>query len=56
MDRNTISYEVNNKICEAYDCFAEATTSIRVKIGHKRTMMLDVCKDCVSKFREDQEL
>lgn len=53
MSQNTISCEVNKRICQAFGCFAEATTEIEVKIGHEKTMTLDLCNDCISKFRED---
>jgi hypothetical protein len=47
-----MSAEVNKKLCEAFDCAEEATVKIEVQVGHKGTLSLDLCKKCVSKFKE----
>lgn len=44
----------DSRICEAVGCFAQATTTIEVKAGHQRTISLSLCKDCVSRFRDEQ--
>lgn len=43
----------NVRICEAVDCFAEATNTIEVKAGNYRTISLSLCNICVSKFVGD---
>ena len=50
MSENTISSEIYNVICEAYGCYAKATTEISVKVGELGTISLRVCKDCENKF------
>mgnify|MGYP007135461688 CR=1 FL=1 len=45
----------DSRICEAVGCFAQATTTIEVKAGHQRTISLSLCKDCVSRFRDEAQ-
>jgi hypothetical protein len=52
MSENTISSEIYNVICEAYGCYAKATTEISVKVGQQGTISLQLCKDCVNKFTD----
>lgn len=53
MSQNTMSSEVNKKICEALTCFAEATINIEVKVGQRRKITLELCKDCVKQFQHN---
>ena len=41
------------EMCEALDCFSQATAQIEVRVGQLGTISLSLCKDCVSKFRDD---
>jgi hypothetical protein len=50
MSQNTISCKVNKNICEAFGCYATATTEIEVKVGNKGTISLHLCNNCVNKF------
>jgi hypothetical protein len=50
MSENIIPTEIYNVICEAYGCYAKATTEISVKVGELGTISLRVCKDCENKF------
>jgi hypothetical protein len=43
----------NRKECDAFNCFAEATTTIEVKAGDNRTIPLSLCNNCVKKFVAD---
>ncbi len=43
----------DSRICEAVGCFAQATTTIEVKAGHQKRISLSLCKECVSKFRDE---
>jgi hypothetical protein len=52
MSHSTISSEVNNSVCEAYGCYAKATTEISVKVGELGTISLLLCKECVNRFTE----
>jgi hypothetical protein len=52
MSHSTLSSEVNNSICEAYGCYAKATTEISVNVGELGTISLLLCKDCVNRFTE----
>ena len=55
MSQSTISSEVNKKICEAFGCFAEATTNIEVKVGQLGTIVLHLCNVCVSRFQDNND-
>jgi hypothetical protein len=51
MDQNiVIQSQPNTQICEAVQCFAQATEKIQVKVGEKRTICLYLCSRCVGKF------
>jgi hypothetical protein len=45
-----IPLEVNNGICEAAGCFLPAEVQLKVKVGQLGTILLSLCKNCVSKF------
>lgn len=44
--------KVNNCICEAVGCNAEATTEIQVHIGRSRWIILSLCNNCINKFSD----
>lgn len=43
------------QVCEATDCFEQATDTIMVKVGNLGAISLLLCRDCVAKFREVQQ-
>jgi hypothetical protein len=43
----------NANVCEAMNCFAEATIQIEVRVGQLGTITLSLCKNCVNKFTGD---
>jgi hypothetical protein len=51
MNREVLHLQVNNVICEGYDCFNKANTKINVKVGQLGTILLDLCTDCVKKLK-----
>ncbi len=53
MNQRTIAPEVNNHICEAVDCFSQATVQMEVKVGQQGRITISLCEKCVSKFVED---
>jgi uncharacterized protein YlaI len=42
--------ELNIQICDAFDCYDEATEIIEVKSGDNQKIKLYVCQKCVAKF------
>jgi hypothetical protein len=42
----------NNVICEAVGCFKKATSQIVVKVGVRREIELNLCKNCIDKFED----
>jgi hypothetical protein len=44
--------QINNGICEAVNCLTQAEVQIKVKVGQQGTILLSLCKNCVSKFEE----
>ena len=52
MSKNTISSEIYNVMCEAYGCYASATTKIELKVGKQGKISLLLCKQCINKFRD----
>jgi hypothetical protein len=46
-----IRSEDNKSICDGLGCFSEATTRIEEVVGDS-IIALDLCDDCVIKFRE----
>jgi hypothetical protein len=49
--KHVINEDDNNvRICEAVDCFADATNTIEVEAGNHRTISLSLCNICVNKF------
>jgi hypothetical protein len=41
----------DNVICEAAGCFEKATIDIEVRVGQGEKITLNLCKDCVKKFK-----
>jgi hypothetical protein len=60
MSQSTIHSEINKVICEAVNCYAQATTNIKVKLGNSasagRTIVLNLCNNCVKKFQEEEDI
>jgi hypothetical protein len=52
MSPNTIS-RANKNIYEAFACFAEATKQVEVQVGKQGKISLQLCDNCIVKFRED---
>jgi hypothetical protein len=50
MNQCKIPQEVNNDICEAAGCFSPTEVQLKVKVGQLGTILLSLCKNCVSKF------
>jgi hypothetical protein len=53
MSQSTMSSEVNKRVCEVFGCFAEATINIKVEVGQRRKITLELCKDCVKQFQDN---
>lgn len=51
MIQSTLYGELNNSLCEAVGCVAEATITIEVKAG-QRIIPLHLCTKCVQKFED----
>jgi uncharacterized protein YlaI len=47
---NKIDKEVNKQICEAIDCFNEATLEVKIDVGKFGKISLFLCKNCIPKF------
>jgi hypothetical protein len=45
---------LDEDVCEAVGCLANATIWITVKVGQHRTISLHLCKDCVYKFEVEE--
>jgi hypothetical protein len=52
MSKDIISSKVNEVLCEALDCFEEASVEIEVPMGHSGTLSLNLCNKCVPKFQD----
>jgi hypothetical protein len=52
MNHHKVPEEVNNPICEAVNCIIPAEVQIKVKVGQQGTILLSLCKNCVSKFED----
>jgi hypothetical protein len=42
----------NKNICDGLGCFSEATNTIEEEVGDIGMIRLELCDDCVIKFRE----
>ena len=47
---NIIDIQDNKQICEALDCFEQATIEIKINAGKFGKIPLFLCKKCISKF------
>jgi hypothetical protein len=54
MSDNNIGPTDNKNICNGLQCFNEATTQIDEEIGDMDRIVLQLCDDCVLKFREHE--
>jgi hypothetical protein len=52
MDHNNIGSGTNKSICDGFGCFSEATGSIEEEVDGIGMIKLELCDDCVVKFRE----
>jgi hypothetical protein len=50
MNRYMITSEDSAGICEAVNCFSQATVQVEVDVGHLGRITLSLCENCVSKF------
>jgi hypothetical protein len=50
------SSQIDKNLCEAYGCYKEATTQISVGVGELGTFELNLCKSCVPRFTDENEL
>ena len=50
MNDNNISLATNKQICEAIDCFKNATDEISLNVGKFGKISLFLCKECLPKF------
>ena len=50
MNNNIIALATNKQICEAIDCFKNATDEIKLDVGKFGTISLFLCKECIPKF------
>jgi hypothetical protein len=53
MNHCTTTPEVNNGICEAANCFLQATVQVDVKVGQLGRITVSLCENCVFKFVGD---
>jgi hypothetical protein len=53
MNRCMITSENNVGICEAVNCFSQATVQIEVNVGELGRLTLSLCEHCVGKFVGD---
>ena len=56
MVKQIIDTRLNNDLCEAAGCFADATTEIHVKVGDLGTIPLMLCESCVTKFDDNDSV
>jgi hypothetical protein len=47
--------ELNKAICEAVNCISPAEVQIEVKVGHRGSISLALCNECVRKFSGENE-
>lgn len=52
MDHNDIGSGTNKSICDGFGCFSEATNKIEEEDGDIGMIILELCDNCVAKFRE----
>jgi hypothetical protein len=52
MDHNNIGPGNNKSICDGFGCLSEATSSIEEEVDGIGMIKLELCDDCIVKFRE----
>lgn len=55
MNNNSTAKEPNKNICDASDCLARATESIKLNAGKFGIITLKVCKECSKLFNNRKE-
>lgn len=50
--QDNISLIGNKSVCDGLGCFNEATNKIEEEVGDIGMIILDLCDDCIIKFRE----
>jgi hypothetical protein len=50
--QNNIQSKEDKNICDGFECFNVAKTKIDEAIGNMGRIVLDLCDDCLLKFRE----
>ena len=56
MNKYNISNELNNLICEANDCKNNATEEIKIDVGRFGKITLNLCKNCIPKFKDNYNI
>ena len=51
MNRNILSQDFDNSICEAIDCNSKAVKTIKVNAGTFGLITIFLCKKCIEKFK-----
>jgi hypothetical protein len=51
-----ISQQINKAVCNAFGCSEKATKKIEVSAGTFGKITLHVCRDCIGKFQNRQEI
>jgi hypothetical protein len=50
---NNIQLNADKSICDGFGCFKKATSSIEEEVDGIGMVKLELCEDCVAKFREE---
>jgi hypothetical protein len=50
---NNIQSNADKSICDGFGCLSEATSSIEEEVDGIGMIKLELCDDCVVKFREE---
>ena len=53
---DTKDIEHSDLICEAAGCFTKAIVEIEVPLGREGTLLLNLCENCLPKFREENHV
>ena len=48
----TLGLASDNNECDAIGCFEKEITEIAVRVGQGKEITLNLCKDCVKKFKD----
>jgi hypothetical protein len=52
MNRNNTRRDTNKNICNGFECLCEATNYVDEEVGDMGKILLQLCNDCLAKFRE----